>query len=179
MRFRVRTRPLYVTITNRISRTTTTAMMMTATMGLLDWDASKRRRDAAACRVRALSPVSAGADRLLVDLDVALGQAVQREVGDAGRARVHEPVAQIVRIQEPAEPGPQRVGVVGRDEPCVLVVTGHVAVARDVRREHARARGHRLEQHDAEGLLTGGRGAEDRRAGEVGQLLLLGDPAEP
>src|SRR3954470_20039199 len=111
MRFRVRTRPLYVTITNRISRTTTTATMMTATMGLLVWGASNRRRGAAAGRGQGLNPGSAGADRLLVDLDVAFGQAVQREVGDAGRARVHEAVAQIVRIEEPAEPGPQRVGV--------------------------------------------------------------------
>ena len=67
--------------------------------------------------------------------------------------------------------------VAGRHEQRVHVGAGDVAVALDRGRDDRRARGHRLEQHDAERLAAQRRRAEHGRAAQTLVALGVGDGA--
>ena len=81
-------------------------------------------------------------------------------------------------LQEVVQRVGERDGVAGRREPPGLAVAQHGAVAGQVGGDHRNAGGHRLGQHDAEALGGQRRRADDLRRRQVGDLLLVGDPAE-
>ena len=82
-------------------------------------------------------------------------------------------------VEHGADRRGQRVDVAGLGEQGVDTVGGHVAVAVDAAGDDRRAGGHRLDQHDPEGLAVQRRGAEHRRPAEAGELLGVADPPEP
>ena len=74
-------------------------------------------------------------------------------------------------------PSAEGVGLAGRHQPGVDAVGGDVAVAVDVGGHDRRAGGHRLEQHDAEGLTPQRRRAEDVGAAPCGAASRRRRPA--
>ena len=94
----------------------------------------------------------------------------------AGDARTQSARSSSARTRRARRPGPP--GRRGHQQ-GVDAGRGHVAVAGEVGRHDRRAGGHRLEQHDAEGLAAERRRAEHRRAPQAGRPSRLGDASEP
>src|ERR687892_705661 len=114
---------------------------------------------------------------LLVDLgDLARhlrpGEALGALAGGAGHALAPAPVERKV-AQRLAELD----SITGRHEQAVQAVAHHVAIARDVRGDHRRARRERLRQDHAEALATERGGAEHVGLAKEAPLLLLGHTA--
>jgi len=82
-------------------------------------------------------------------------------------------------MTEGIECGSQRSWVLRLHQQALDVALHDALEAMDVRGDDRDAGSHRLEQHDAERFLAGVRRAEDVGAGEVADLVLVGDTAEP
>ena len=96
-----------------------------------------------------------------------------------GLARAHQLLGEAGLVQDPAQAAAERLGVTGRAEQRLAAGSGHVAVAGQVGGHDRRARGHGLEQHDAEGLPAQRGGAEHVGAPHPGGLLVVADAAQP
>ena len=108
-----------------------------------------------------------------------VGQARHGEILGSGVSGSHQPRRLGGAREHPVDCAGQLARVSRRHQQRVPARSCHIAVAGEVAGHHRGARGHRLQQHDAEGLSPQGRSAEHVGPLEPGDLLAVGDGAEP